>query len=186
MKDLSQADRLFGAVAFVCYVATIFLANAAIQSYGLVPVGFGLLAPAGVYFAGLAFTLRDITHEKWGPVGSIVAVIIGAVLSYWVSPAFAYASGFAFLASEILDLGVYMWFRPKGFWIAVLLSNVAGFILDSFLFLLIAFGNLEFLPGQIVGKAWVTLIAVALIWLVRLGHHRLRPATVEISGASHE
>jgi len=42
------------------YILTIFAANWAITQFGLVPVGFGLLAPAGVYFAGLAFTLRDL------------------------------------------------------------------------------------------------------------------------------
>ena len=29
-------------------------------------MGFGLMAPAGVYFAGLAFTFRDLTQEKLG------------------------------------------------------------------------------------------------------------------------
>ena len=27
-----------------------------------------------------------------------------------------------------------------------------------------SFGSLEFLAGQVVGKTWVTLIAVALLW----------------------
>ena len=35
------------------YIGTIFAANWAIQRFGLVPVGFGLTAPAGVYFAAL-------------------------------------------------------------------------------------------------------------------------------------
>ncbi len=51
----------------VLYVATIFVANwAIIAAFGVVPVGFGLMAPAGVYFAGLAFTFRDLTQEKLG------------------------------------------------------------------------------------------------------------------------
>ena len=50
----------------VLYVATIFAANWAIAAFGVVPVGFGLMAPAGVYFAGLAFTFRDLTQEKLG------------------------------------------------------------------------------------------------------------------------
>ena len=49
-------------VAFlVGYIATIFAANWAISTFGIIPVGFGLLALAGVYFAGLTFTLRDLT-----------------------------------------------------------------------------------------------------------------------------
>ncbi|MEJ7652937.1 MAG: hypothetical protein WKH64_06160 [Chloroflexia bacterium] len=34
---------------------------------------------------------------------------------------------------------------------------------------LIAFGSLTFLPGQIVGKAWMTLLAVALLATWRRG-----------------
>jgi uncharacterized PurR-regulated membrane protein YhhQ (DUF165 family) len=50
----------------VGYITTIFAANWAISAFGIIPVGFGLMAPAGVYFAGLAFTLRDLTQEKLG------------------------------------------------------------------------------------------------------------------------
>jgi MYXO-CTERM domain-containing protein len=39
--------------------------------------------------------------------------------------------------------------------------------IDSGLFLALAFGSLDFLPGQIVGKLWMTLLAVALLWTVR-------------------
>ena len=45
------------------YVATVIAANAAIQHYGIVPVGFGYAAPAGVYFVGLALVLRD--YVQW-------------------------------------------------------------------------------------------------------------------------
>lgn len=31
----------------------------------------------------------------------------------------------------------------------------------------LAFGSLEFLPGQVVGKAWMTLLAMALLLTVR-------------------
>ncbi|GIW09763.1 MAG: hypothetical protein KatS3mg061_0820 [Dehalococcoidia bacterium] len=70
----------------VLYIATIFAANWAITTFGLVPVGFGLLAPAGVYFAGLAFTLRDLTHEALGTGVVVVAILVGALLSALISP----------------------------------------------------------------------------------------------------
>ena len=41
-------------------VATVFAANCAINRFGIVSVGFDLHAPAAVYFAGLAFSLRDL------------------------------------------------------------------------------------------------------------------------------
>jgi hypothetical protein len=38
-----------------------------------------------------------------------------------------------------------------------------GLLVDSVLFLLLAFGSLDFLAGQVVGKAWMTLLALVLI-----------------------
>jgi hypothetical protein len=49
----------------------------------------------------------------------------------------------------------------------VALSNTAGLILDSVVFLQLAFGSLELLPGQLVGKAIMTLVALPLLALAR-------------------
>src|SRR3954471_10951920 len=79
------------------YIATIFAANWAIQHVGLVNVGFGLQAPAGVYFAGLASPLRDLTQIRLGRRWVIVAILAGASASWFVASSFAVASGVAFL-----------------------------------------------------------------------------------------
>jgi uncharacterized PurR-regulated membrane protein YhhQ (DUF165 family) len=152
-----------GIAAFVGYVATIFAANWLIQHVGIVPVGFGLMAPAAVYAAGLAFTFRDIVQRTLGRDIAVVAILAGASLSYFVSPTFALASCAAFLVSELADFAVYTPLERKSWLGAVALSNTVGLVLDSFLFLSLAFGSLAFLPGQIVGKAWVTLLAVLLL-----------------------
>ena len=149
------------------YIATIFAANWAISTFGVVPVGFGLLAPAGVYFAGLAFTLRDLTQEALGRRWTIAAIVVGAAISALVSPQFAIASGVAFLVSELADYLVYTPLRERNWPIAVGASNLVGLVLDSVLFLSLAFGSLEFLSGQIVGKLWMTLLAVLLIAALR-------------------
>lgn len=149
------------------YIATIFAANWAIATFGLVPVGFGLLAPAGVYFAGLAFTFRDGVQHGLGRRWTVLAILVGATLSAFVSPRFALASGIAFLVSEGIDFAIYTWLAPRGWLGAVTASNVAGLVADSILFLALAFGSLTFLPGQVVGKAWMTALTVALILAVR-------------------
>ena len=51
--------------------------------------------------------------------------------------------------------------------LAVVASSCVGLIVDSVVFLGLAFGSLEFLPGQVVGKLWAVLIAVPLIGLLR-------------------
>lgn len=151
----------------ILYALTILAANWAIQQWGMVSVGFGLLAPAGVYFAGLAFTFRDLLQERLGRGWAVVAVLLGAALSWLVSPSFAAASGAAFLVSELADMLVYSPLRERHWLRAVALSNTVGLVIDSALFLWLALGSLEFLPGQVVAKTYMTLLAVALLWLVR-------------------
>lgn len=152
------------------YVATIFGANWAITTFGFVPVGFGFLAPAGVYFAGLAFTLRDLTQDALGRRWTVGAILVGAALSALLSPQIALASGVAFLCSELADLAVYTPLRRRHWIAAVFCSNAVGLLFDSALFLWLAFGSLEFLPGQVLGKLWSTLAAVVVLTLWRRTH----------------
>lgn len=147
----------------LAYVATIFAANWAITTFGVVPIGFGLMAPAGVFFAGLAFTLRDITQDQLGRTWTYAAILAGAALSAFLSGPLALASGAAFLASETADLLVYSPLRERHWLWAVALSNVVGLVIDSALFLWLAFGSLEFLIGQVVGKGEMTILAVVLL-----------------------
>jgi uncharacterized PurR-regulated membrane protein YhhQ (DUF165 family) len=154
-------------IYLVAYILTIVGANWAISTFGLVPVGFGLLAPAGVYFAGLAFTLRDLTQDWLGKGWTIAAILIGAALSAFLSPQLALASGGGFLLSELADLAVYSPLRKRHWLGAVALSNTVGLLFDSVLFLWLAFHSLAFLPGQVVGKAEMTVLAVVVLSLVR-------------------
>lgn len=165
--------RTWGYAALAGFVATIWAANWLISHYGFVHVGFGLLAPAGVYAVGVAFTLRDIAHRALGPAWVIGAIVVGAGLSWVIAPAFAVASGAAFLCSELADLTVYTPLERKTWLGAVVLSNTVGLAVDSILFLWLAFGSLQFLAGQMIGKAWMTLAAVALITLVRAARRKV-------------
>jgi queuosine precursor transporter len=162
---------------FLAYLSTVILANWAVTTYGVVPVGFGLMAPAGVYVVGIAFTLRDLLHETGGRWLVLGAIAIGAVLSVLVAtPALAVASGVAFTVSEVADLLVYEPLRRKGWLGAVAASNAVGLVIDSIVFLVIAFGSLQFLAGQVVGKAWMTLLAVAVLAAGRAAWRRRKAA----------
>jgi queuosine precursor transporter len=158
-----MSQRTVGIITLVGYILTIFAANLAITMIGIVPVGFGLVAPAGVYFAGLAFSLRDALQETLGRRWVIAAILLGALVSAGLSAQLALASGLAFLFSELADFAVYTPLRRKSWLGAVVASNTVGVVVDSALFLWLAFGSLGFLPGQIVGKLWMTALAVGLI-----------------------
>jgi uncharacterized PurR-regulated membrane protein YhhQ (DUF165 family) len=149
------------------YVATVPLANWSLQTFGLVPVGFGLVAPAGVYWAGLAFTLRDLTQDYLGRRWTVFGIFVGSGLSAFVSPQLALASGAAFLLSELADFAVYTPLREKRWLLAVGLSNTVGLLIDSALFLWLAFGSLEFLAGQVLAKGYMTILAILVLWRIR-------------------
>lgn len=154
--------RRLGLVAFAAYVATVFGANWALGRYGIVNV-LGFAMPAGVFFAGLAFTLRDITQDTLGRMAVVAAILVGAACSWFVASSFAVASAVAFLFSELADFAVYTPLRERGWLRAVAASNVAGMVVDSALFLWLAFGSLEFIRGQIVGKGLMTVAAILLL-----------------------
>jgi uncharacterized PurR-regulated membrane protein YhhQ (DUF165 family) len=175
--------RTVGLAALAAFVGTVFAANWAVDRWGGVSVGFGLVAPAAVYFVGLAFTLRDLVQRFLGRWWAFAGILAGAALSYVVNPDIAKASAVAFLVSETADLAVFTLLggeRADGarFAGAVLVSNAVALVVDSAVFLELAFDSLEFFRGQVVGKAWMTLAALPVVLLLRRWEPRLAAAAI--------
>lgn len=170
------------------YVATIPAAAWLVVNVGVVNVGLGLMAPAAVYIVGLTLVLRDLLQRLVGKTAIYALILIGAALSALVSPQLAAASAAAFLVSETIDFAIFTALDGPGhrFYTAVAVSGAVALAVDSLIFLIIAFGNLDFLPGQIVGKAAATAAALAVLALLRA--HRLnqpRPAPKTLHDAIH-
>jgi hypothetical protein len=171
-----MAQRI-GLAAFLCFLASIPLANWMIQHVGticvpqgpcLVPVAPGLLAPSGVLTVGGALVLRDVVQRCLGLSWGLAAIAFGTLLSVLVAPgSLVIASGTAFALSELADFAVYTPLQRRRLMLAVVASSVVGLVVDSVAFLALAFGSLDFLSGQIVGKLWAVLIAVPLVRLLR-------------------
>lgn len=170
--------RAEGLAALAAFILTIPLANWLIGNVGttcvpngpcLIPVAPSLMAPSGVLMAGLALVLRDLVQRRLGFLASFGAVLVGAALSAALAPpALVMASAAAFLLSEIADLFVYTPLQRRRFVLAVALSSAVGLVVDSAIFLQLAFGSLGYLPGQVVGKLWMVLLAMPfLLWLRR-------------------
>ena len=169
-----MARRAAAIAVLVAFGATIPAANWLIGNVGtvcpagspcLIPVGFGLMAPSGVIMIGIALVLRDAVQRLMGVGWAAAAIVIGAALSATFAPAaLAIASGAAFLLSETADLAVYTPLQRRRLTLAVLASGVVGALVDSAVFLWLAFGSFDFLAGQVVGKLWASVFAVPLIW----------------------
>lgn len=163
-------------VALAAYTATVPASNLLITYVGPVPIGFGLIAPAGVFVAGLSLALRDAVHETAGVWWAVAALVAGAALSWLIAnPQVAVASAVAFAVSEAADLAIYQPLRRRGRALAVAASGAVGLVVDSWLFLQIAFGSHEFLPGQILAKVYMTVLAVTFFWAAS----KRRPARAE-------
>ena len=120
------------------------------------------MAPSGVLLIGLSLVLRDFVHETSGAIAAMVAIAIGCLLSFTTSPpAIALASAVAFGVAETADLIVYARLRAASKPMAVLASQIVGAVIDSSLFVLIAFGSIEFAAGTTWAKVWAGF-AVAL------------------------
>lgn len=140
----------------------------------LIPVAPGLMAPSGVLMIGLSLVLRDLVQRRLGVAWALAAIVAGAALSGLLAPpALVVASATAFLLSELVDLAVYTPLQRRGLVLAVAASSAVGLVLDSVVFLSLAFGSLDYLAGQVVGKAWMVLLALPVVALIRRRDARL-------------
>ena len=71
------------------------------------------------------------------------------------------------------DLAVYTPLARRRMVAAVVASSLVGLVVDSIVFLWLAFGSLQFLPGQIVGKAWMVLLSIPFVLYLRRRDERL-------------
>ena len=172
-----------GYAYLVAFILTIPAANWMIGNVGavcpenspcLIPVGFDVMAPSGVIMVGLALVLRDLVQRRLGKLWALGAIVVGALLSALIAPqALVLASGAAFLVSELADFAVYTPLQRKRLVLAVFMSGVVGLVVDSILFLQLAFGSLDFLSGQIIGKTWMIVLALPIIWWIRRRDEKL-------------
>ena len=172
-----------GVVFLVLFCLTIPAANWMIGHVGtvclrdgpcLVPVAPGLMAPSGVLMVGLALVLRDLVQRRLGVEFGIAAIVVGALLSALLAPtALVIASAAAFLLSEFADFAVYTPLARRRLVLAVLASSLVGLVVDSIIFLWLAFGSLDYLGGQIVGKLWMVLLALPFVAYLRRRDERL-------------
>lgn len=174
-----NTSGVVAAALVVAFVVCIVAANWAMLNLGqhngpghprTIPVGFGLNAPSGVIFAGAMLTLRDAIHERLGAGRTLGVIVLTAPLTAIVaSPGLAVASTLAFLAAEATDLGVYSAIRRYGRLLAVLCSNTVSAVVDSIVFLALAFGAAAVSAqsvAMVVGKFEASVLALGALALV--------------------
>jgi len=177
------------------YVGVVVMAQVGTNKIVDVPLT-GLTAPGGTFLIGIALSMIEIAHRtaptrREGFVNAQVMVACGwvasAILAAYLAilnvmspddPLFDRLAGtwrivaaslLAFAVSETIDnsLGTWMRDRVHDAW-RVVGTNAVSVPLDSIVFLLVAFGSLEFISGQIVVKyAATVLVGVPLVLALR-------------------
>ena len=160
--------KIAGLASAAALLASVVVANWVTTRFGFVPVGFGFMSTAGTFAAGFALAIRDSTQDLLGKKWMLATIGSGALVSYLIAdPFIATASAAAFLIAELVDFTIYTPLREKSklgdrrWAIAVVGSNLGSAVADTVVFLGIAFGTAAILPalvGQLVGKAWATLL----------------------------
>lgn len=152
------------------YLGLVILANWLASAY-IVRVPFTpYFAPAGVFAIGGILVLRDWLQQLRGLIWTMPLVYAAGLISWgvgdlagWTSLRnIAIASVIAFTASETIEAVVFTPLRKRSLALGVALSATAGLILDSWLFLTLAFASLTFFDGQVVGKVEAVAAGVAL------------------------
>jgi uncharacterized integral membrane protein (TIGR00697 family) len=136
-------------------VYTAFAANVLLALY----TQFAIRLPAPAFFEG---------QEVFASVlGSTWRIVVASLTAY--------------LVASLIDVHVFAWWRERigqYKWARVLVSNAISTLVDSMVFITIAFaGVLPILPliqGQYIVKMVVTVISIPLIYTVRT--QLLRPA----------
>jgi len=169
-------NRFFFILAFLMALV-VALSNYLVQF----PVNyFGLkdLLTFGAFSYPVAFLITDLSNRRYGKNTAKKIVYLGFVLGVFITLYFstnysdfisiriAIGSGTAFIVAQLIDVNIFDKLRHKIWFVAPLISSLAGSTIDTFLFFSISFYG--------TGVNWVTLsfgdlfikIFVALAMLV--------------------
>ncbi len=176
--------RLF-TVLSVAYIALVVSANWLASKY-LITVPFThYLAPAGVLAIGAVLVMRDWIQQLRGLAWTFGLILAAGLLSLASGFAFGYgtlvrvalASLAAFIVSEgIFETAIFTPLRKRHFTLGVALSASVGNLIDSYVFLVLAFPAFwhSLYAGNVIGKFEMIAVGVALTLMRR----RWVPVTV--------
>lgn len=145
------------------YIAVICAANLLVAHFGpwITPINAFVLV-------GLDMVLRDILHELYGLIRSVLLSAVAGVISYAINPAagiIAIASVVAFVAASVANAWVYQLLISKPWLKKSNAGNIAAAAVDSGLFPVIAFG--AFMPGIVIGQ-FMAKVGGGFVWSMLL------------------
>lgn len=150
------------------YLVAVVVSNLILAEYGAVAA-----IPVGFFLVGLDLVLRDTIHEQWAGKGlwarMLLLIAAGGALSFLVNrdaAIIAVASSAAFVAAGITDTLIYQTLREQSWYKRSNGSNLGSALVDSAVFLTVAFGAFmplliltQYIAKVLGGVLWTWLIA---------------------------
>jgi hypothetical protein len=149
-------------IPVILYLASIVLANVLVHTFGIVSF-MGLVFPAGAVAIGLTFSFRDMVQREYGKWRCWLWMGVASLITVAFNPQLAIASFSAFVIAEGIDWLIYT-LVPGSFSKRVILSNLFGLPVDSFVFVALAFGIMW---PVIIGQTVVKLISGMVVLAIR-------------------
>lgn len=157
----------------LAYIAAAAAANLLVAHYGppaVIPVAFFLI--------GFDLIVRDHLHDRWSgdrlALRMAALIAAGGAAAWAANPSagrIAIASVVAFIAAGATDAAVYHALRRRPFMVRANGSNVPAAIVDSALFLTVAFGvgavPLTIMAGQVAAK-----VGGGAVWSAAIARYR--------------
>jgi uncharacterized PurR-regulated membrane protein YhhQ (DUF165 family) len=162
-------------ILVVSYLAAIVTANLLVSALGPASV-----LPIAFLFIGFDLVCRDVLHDawrtglKWKMSGLI---LVGGLLTYLINVdarQIAIASTVAFASAGLADTIIYHLLRHRPRLFRMNVSNVAAALVDSVLFLTIAFGWSPVILSLVVAQ-WGVKVLGGGIWSLAVTR-KLNPA----------
>ena len=169
-------NRFFFILAF-SMALVVALSNYLVQ-FPIDYLGLKNLLTYGALSYPVAFLITDLSNRRYGKntakkivylgfsLGVIITLYFSTNFSDLISIRIAIGSGTAFIVAQLIDVNIFDKLRHKIWFVAPLISSLAGSTIDTFLFFSISFYG--------TGVNWVTLsfgdlfikIFVALVMLL--------------------
>lgn len=165
-----------GRRALGLYLLCVAAAPMLTAHMGLVPVGFGLTAPAGTAVSALTLWARGTVLDAYGRSALFLMWLPGSALAALFAPApLVVATVLAFLATEAVTAVAWTALRPYGKWAAAGAVFVAGIVIDVMTYVWIADMPLTAATaGKLLAKAWLSVGIAAVGGAIRYRKQLLR------------
>ena len=166
-------NRFFFVLAFLMALV-VALSNYLVQ-FPVNYIGLQDLLTYGAFSYPVAFLITDLSNRRYGKNTAKKIVYLGFTLGVFLTLYFstnysdlisiriAIGSGTAFLVAQLIDVNIFDKLRKKKWFVAPLVSSLAGSLMDTFIFFSIAFygTNLNWIKlsfGDLTVKVLVALI----------------------------